>query len=105
MLSRFMALLGVLFPGDLIGEGHHQLSLTCANYMRIAEMDALNEIEAEFVTARLPFVDYIARSWFLHAEKAETRGVTQDYLLRYTQYYPSILERWIKFYRILNPYS
>jgi hypothetical protein len=73
--------------------------------MRIAEMDSPNKHNAKSVRTKLRFIDYVARSWFLYAEKAETRGVPQDYLLRYIQYYPSILERWVRFYRILDPYS
>ncbi|KAH8650891.1 ankyrin repeat-containing domain protein [Tricladium varicosporioides] len=87
---------------DLIGQGHHQLSLICANYMRIAEMDSSNDSNAEAIKAMFPFVDYVVKSWFLHAEKAETRGITQDYLLRYAHYYPNMLERWARFYRILD---
>jgi ankyrin repeat protein len=90
--------------GDPIGQGHRQLSLICANYMRIADS---NKLDAESLKTKLPFVDYIARSWFLHAEKAETRGVPQDYLLRYSQCFPSMLDHWVRFYRILddNKYS
>jgi len=91
--------------GDLIGQGHHQLSLICANYMGIAEMDSLNNPDPESVKTELPFVDYVAGSCLLHAEKAETRGVPQDYLLRYSQYCPSILERWVRFYKIFDPYN
>ncbi|TVY34369.1 Ankyrin repeat domain-containing protein, partial [Lachnellula subtilissima] len=90
--------------GDPIGQGHHQLSLICANYMRFAEMDRPKTLDADIIKTRLPFVDYVVRSWFLHAEQAETRGVPQDYLLRYAQYYPSTPEHWVQFYRILNPY-
>jgi ankyrin repeat protein len=89
-------------PGDLIGQGHHQLSLICANYVKIADMDNSNDPDAKPVKTQFPFMHYAAISWFLHAEKAETRGVPQDYLLRYNQFYPSMLERWVGFYRILN---
>ena len=88
--------------GDPIGQGHHQLSLICANYVRIADS---NNPDAESVKTKLPFMDYVARSWFLHAENAETRGVPQDYLLRYSQYYPSMLDHWVRFYRILDYYN
>ncbi|KAG9228857.1 hypothetical protein BJ875DRAFT_219133, partial [Amylocarpus encephaloides] len=90
---------------DLIGQGHHQLSLICANYMRITEMDSSNESDAKPVKTKLPFMDYVVRSWFLHAEKAETQEVPQDYLLRYGQYCPSMLGRWVKFYRVLDHYN
>jgi hypothetical protein len=91
--------------GDPIGQGHHQFSLICANYMRIAKIGSSNKHNTESVKTKFRFIDYVVRSWFLHAEKAEKRGVPQDYLLRYIQYYPSILERWVRFYRILDPYS
>ena len=88
---------------DPIGQGHHQFSLICANYIRIAKIGSKHD--AKSIKTKARFIDYVVRSWFLHAEKAEKRGVLQDYLLRYIQYYPSMLERWVRFYRILDPYS
>jgi ankyrin repeat protein len=88
-----------------IGQGHHQLSLICANYIRIAKIDNLDKSDAQSVKAQLPFVDYATKYWFLHAEKAEIRGLPQDYLIRYSQYYPRILEHWVRFYTILDYYN
>ncbi|KAH9204318.1 hypothetical protein DL95DRAFT_248121, partial [Leptodontidium sp. 2 PMI_412] len=90
--------------GDVIGQGHHQLSLICANYMRTTEVYNY-KLNIKPAATQLPFVDYAVKSWFLHAEKAETRGVSQDYLLRYYHRFPVVLEPWIRLYRLLNHYD
>ena len=90
-------------PGDPIGQGHHHLSLICANYMRIAEVDSSDESAVGSVKTQLPFIDYVSRFWFSHARKAEAQGVPQDYLLCYIQYCPNLIERWVKFSRMLTP--
>ncbi|CAG8981449.1 hypothetical protein HYALB_00013738 [Hymenoscyphus albidus] len=33
-----------------------------------------------------------------------TRGISQDYLLRYSQCYPGLIKRWVKYYRVLDEY-
>ncbi|KAH6724963.1 ankyrin repeat-containing domain protein [Leptodontidium sp. MPI-SDFR-AT-0119] len=86
---------------DVIGQGHHQLSLICANYMRMTEVNSY-KLDVGLAATQLPFVDYAVKSWFLHAEKAETRGISQDYLLRYYHRFPVVLEPWIRLYRLLD---
>jgi hypothetical protein len=87
-----------------IGQGHRKLSIICANYIRLAEVNDWNKPDAEAIKAQLPFVDYAARYWFLHAEKAETLGIPHDYLLRLSDHCPKIFELWAKVYRILKRY-
>jgi hypothetical protein len=99
-----LGFLDVASCGNPIGQGHHQLSIICANYIRLAEVNNSNELSAKAIKAQLPFVDYATRSWFLHAEKAETLGIPQDYLLRFTQHCPKLLERWVRVYIILDGY-
>ncbi|CZR68408.1 related to ankyrin [Phialocephala subalpina] len=110
-----LGLLDVASLGNLVGQGHHQLSIICANYIRLAQMNNSNRrstkaeapvrgigAEAEAIKVQLPFMDYAARSWFLHAEKAETLGIPQDYILRFSQHCPKILELWVRFYGTLQ---
>jgi ankyrin repeat protein len=91
--------------GDPVGQGHHRLSVACANYIRIAEFNSASMSDAKSLKGELPFIDYVVRSWLLHAEKAEARGVLQDYVLLYIQSDPGILERLVRFYRLLHPYG
>jgi hypothetical protein len=91
-----------LASNNPIGRGHHQLSVICANYVTMAGINNSNSLDIESVKAWLPFMDYAAQSWFLHAENAETQGVSQCYLLRYSQQCPKLLEQWVKFYSVLG---
>jgi hypothetical protein len=113
-----LGFLDVASGGNPIGQGHHQLSIICANYIRLAEMNKSNrrvsqseapyfdieviEAKATAIKVELPFVDYAARAWLSHAEKAETLGILQDYLLRFSQHCPKLLEFWVTIYRILD---
>jgi hypothetical protein len=47
-------------------------------------------------------VNYATASWVLHAEKAETRGVSQAYLLLVDQQYPKFLERCVWLCRVVK---
>jgi hypothetical protein len=70
-----LRILDKTFFKDSIGQGHYQLSLICANYLRIIRIDNLANSGANFLKIQFPFVDYVSRSWFIYAEKAETRGL------------------------------
>jgi hypothetical protein len=105
LLRDSLRFLGVASRGNPIGQGYYQLSIICANYMRLAKVNNLNEPGAEAIKAQLPFMDYAARYWFLHAEKAESLGVPPDYLLRFSQHCPKLLERWARVYAILDRYN
>ncbi|KAH8592557.1 ankyrin repeat-containing domain protein [Bisporella sp. PMI_857] len=97
-----LGLLDVTSRENSIGQGHHQLSLICANYMKITEMDNLSDLSINAIKAWLPFMDYAVRSWFLHAEKAETRGVPQDYLLPLIQHCPKVFQHWVMLNKMLD---
>jgi hypothetical protein len=105
LLRDGLQFLGKIAPGDLIGLGHHQLSLICANYITIAEVGNWKNVDAVSITMQLPFLNYATIFWFVHAEKAETRGVPQDYLPRYSQDCSNSIEHWIDLYRILDKYG
>ncbi|CCD51195.1 hypothetical protein BofuT4_P085570.1 [Botrytis cinerea T4] len=97
--------LDAMICGNPIGQGHNHLSVICANYIGIIKPDYSKEPGEEAIRAQFPFVDYAVRSWYLHAEKAETQGVLQDYLLRFIQHRPFALKNWIWLYEIIDRYN
>ncbi|TGO31111.1 hypothetical protein BPAE_0001g00050 [Botrytis paeoniae] len=97
--------LDTMIRGNPIGQGHNHLSVICANYIGIIRPDYLKKPDEEAIQAQFPFVDYAVRSWYSHAEKAETQGVLQDYLLQFIQHRPYALTNWIWLYRIIDSYN
>ncbi|ATZ48862.1 hypothetical protein BCIN_04g00800 [Botrytis cinerea B05.10] len=96
--------LDTMIRGNPIGQGHNHLSVICANYIGMIKPDYSKKPIERAIQAQFPFVDYAVRSWYLHAEKAETQGVLQDYLLRFIQHYPYALKNWIWLYEIIDRY-
>ncbi|KAM0148092.1 hypothetical protein ACHAPG_010208 [Botrytis cinerea] len=97
--------LDTMIRGNPIGQGHNHLSVICANYIGMIKPDYLKEPIEGAIQAQFPFVNYAVRSWYLHAEKAETQGVLQDYLLQFIQHRPFALKNWIWFYKIIDQYD
>jgi ankyrin repeat protein len=105
LLRDGLEFLDTMSRGNPIGLGHHQLSLICANYIGMIKIDYSKKPDKEAIQAQFPFVDYAVRSWYSHAEKAETQGAPQDYLLRFIQYHPYALKNWIWLYKIIDEYN
>ncbi|KAM0130840.1 hypothetical protein ACHAO1_007621 [Botrytis cinerea] len=100
-----LGFLDSMILGNPIGQGHNYLSVICANYIGMVKPDYSKEPNEGAIQSQFPFVDYAVRSWYLHAEKAETQGVSQNYLLRFIQHYPYALKNWIWLYKITDEYN
>jgi ankyrin repeat protein len=100
-----LVILDTMFRGNPIAQGHNHLSVICANYIGIIRPDRSKKPDKEAIQVQFPFMDYAVRSWYLHAEKAETKGVSQDYLLQFIQHYPYALKNWIWLYKITDEYN
>ncbi|PQE30879.1 ankyrin repeat-containing protein [Rutstroemia sp. NJR-2017a WRK4] len=105
LLRDGLEFLDTMSHGNPIGLGHHQLSVICANYIGMIKIDYSKEPDEEAIQAQFLFVDYAVRSWYLHAEKAETQGIPQDYLLQFIQHHPYAIKNWIWLYKIIDPYN
>ena len=95
---------------EIIGRSQHRLSRSCINYLKLEEVlreytDSRVEYEqVRSIKQKLPFIDYATRSWFLHAEKAEGCGISQQELVQQFKP-PQVFKTWIKIYRMINHYS
>ena len=104
-------------PGDLpadivIGQSHDRLRRSCVNYLRLDEVlrqasfktpttettseDDRHEQTRLLLLEKLPFILYAARSWYLHAEKAEGFGILQEDLVQQLELPPRrVVQSWI----------
>ncbi|KFZ11275.1 hypothetical protein V502_07637 [Pseudogymnoascus sp. VKM F-4520 (FW-2644)] len=70
---------------DAVGQGHHRLAKSCANFLKLGEVQEINP--SQFMITDVsrewyPFLEYATKSWFLHAQIAESKGVLQTGLLQ-----------------------
>ncbi|KAH0556307.1 hypothetical protein GP486_005765 [Trichoglossum hirsutum] len=93
-------------PRDLIGLGHHRLSKSCINYLKLGEsLHRGRTWDSRTSVPELPFIDYATRSWFLHAGDAESRGISQQELVQQFKSPQQVFAIWVKIYRAIDKYS
>ena len=98
---------------DLVGLGHHRLSRSCINYLKLGEVLREDRMwnkqtavgEPHPFLQELPFIQYATKSWFLHAEKAESRGISQTELVQQFEFPQQVFGTWIKIYIEIDRYS
>ncbi|PMD51211.1 putative Pfs NB-ARC and ankyrin-domain-containing protein, partial [Hyaloscypha bicolor E] len=109
LLKDGFAWLDKNFTGNAIGRGHDRLTKSCINYLKLGEVEraaSSSSLVESPLEADLPFLGYSTRSWFLHAQKAESWNIPQsDLIQRFqwptAQYFPN----WIKLSRTLKHYN
>ncbi|KAI9780256.1 MAG: hypothetical protein M1839_006816 [Geoglossum umbratile] len=92
--------------GSAVGRGHHRLSRSCINYSTTEEVCNNNLADWDDVTHRFPFIIYATAFSFLHAEKAESEGYSQEDLITQFQW-PSrdVFQCWVNAHRLIHPHS
>lgn len=100
---------------DIVGQSHDRLSRSCVNYIALEDVqhtahdEVLHKLNTtghllkDRILHDLPFIDYAAKSWFLHAEKAENLGILQQDLIRRFESSPQpAIETWVKMFRLID---
>jgi ankyrin repeat domain-containing protein 50 len=101
-----------LSSNEIIGRSQHRLSRSCINYLKLEEVlreyiNTDSRVEYKQIQSfrqKLPFMDYTTKSWFLHAEKAEGCGISQQELVQQFKP-PRVFKTWVKTYKMLHRYS
>jgi len=95
-------------PHDqIIGRSQDRLCRCCVNYLRLAKVkveweDVKPEKGHNQLNRYLKFIDYAARFWFVHAEKAEKRGVLQEHLVKKFDAVDQLFEHWWEIYKLVT---
>jgi hypothetical protein len=77
--------LGLDSRADVVGQGHHRLARSCVNYLKLGEVQEiklLSSSRSQGTRQNPPFLEYAIQSWFLHAQTAESKGITQNDLIQ-----------------------
>ncbi|KAH7175768.1 hypothetical protein EDB81DRAFT_22618 [Dactylonectria macrodidyma] len=90
----------------VVGIAHYRLSRTCIRYLAMEEIGRSASQEPYRLTSEFPFLHYATTSWVAHTKQSDARGILQEDLLEYFAG-PSntLVERWVRIYRILARYS
>lgn len=79
---------------DVIGKAECRISRSCLNYLTFYDVLARAASQVERIQDSLTFIQYAASYWLLHAERAERRGIEQNYILLRLQSVPRLFETW-----------
>jgi ankyrin repeat protein len=109
LLKDGFRLLNQSSAGNVIGQGHDRLAKSCINYLKLGEVEraaSSSLVDRSSLEADLPFLRYSTKSWFLHAEKADSWNIPQSGLIQRfqwptAQYFPN----WIKLFRTIDKYG
>ncbi|KAN0101984.1 Ankyrin repeat-containing domain protein [Hyaloscypha variabilis] len=98
----------------ILGKSQQRLCKSCVNYLQRqdvlkASQTALptNLYEREEIFLKtLPFIHYATRSWFRHAEQAESLGVLQEDLIQQFRSRSGLaFDSWVKIFRAIDAYN
>jgi ankyrin repeat protein len=90
----------------IVGQGQDRLSRSCVNYLRLAEINWKKIVpDIGPKQLRLPFIEYAAKFWFVHAGKAEQNGISQEYLVEQFGSTGQLFEKWMKICPIVDKKS
>ena len=99
----------------VIGRSEDQLSQCCINYLKLGEV-----LEGEFlerkalegdhswgeeVFHKLPFIKYATKYWFIHAQRAEENGNTQEGIVQQFRAKPKLFKSWTEIYEIIDSHA
>jgi ankyrin repeat protein len=112
---------------EIIGRSQSRLCKSCINYLKCPEIqhelslrrkqgwirglsfwdyknlrEGSNLYGAESWTRHLPFLEYAAKSWFLHAQEAESNGFLQKYLIKNFEDPPELYQDWVMLYNAVR---
>ncbi|KAM6529650.1 hypothetical protein FALCPG4_007779 [Fusarium falciforme] len=90
----------------VVGIAHHRLSRTCIRYLAMEEIGRSASHKPYSLRSKFPFLHYATTSWVVHTKQSDARSIPQEDLLAYFAG-PSntLVERWVRIYRILETYS
>ena len=109
LLKDGFAWLDQNFTGNAIGRGHDRLTKSCINYLKLGEVEraaSSSSLKESSLEADLPFLRYSTKSWFLHAQKAESGDVLQSDLIQRFQWPTAhYFLNWIKLFTAIDEYG
>ncbi|KAI8674488.1 hypothetical protein NCS57_00346700 [Fusarium keratoplasticum] len=91
---------------DFVGIAHHRLSRTCIRYLAMEEIDRSASQKRSDILSEFPLLHYATTSWVAHTKESDARSISQEDLLEYfAGPLNTLMERWVRIYRILDTYS
>ncbi|KFZ03150.1 hypothetical protein V502_11189 [Pseudogymnoascus sp. VKM F-4520 (FW-2644)] len=76
---------------DGIGQSHNRLCRSCINYLKLEDVSYNNPYNYKVYSPTQPFVRYATQYWLAHAERAESYGVSQEYLIQRLGLHPDLV--------------
>jgi ankyrin repeat protein len=87
---------------NIVGLSEDRLSKSCINYLKLGDILREDRSWDTSIETELPFISYATKCLFLHAERAERCGITQEDLVQQFKYPPQTLRTWVNIYRVID---
>ncbi|KAH7176285.1 hypothetical protein EDB81DRAFT_897484 [Dactylonectria macrodidyma] len=90
----------------VVGMAHFRLSRICIRYLAMEEIDQSINNGHHMLTIDFPFLYYATISWVAHTKQSDARSISQEDILEYfAGSSNTLVERWLRIYRVLKKYS
>ncbi|KAJ4183501.1 hypothetical protein NW759_017070, partial [Fusarium solani] len=90
----------------VVGIAHHRLSRTCIRYLAMEEIGRSASHDPYSLGSSFPFLHYATTSWVAHTKQSDAISISQEDLLEYfAGPLNTLMERWVRVYRILERFS
>lgn len=95
---------------QIIGQSQNRLSRSCVNYFKAPQILQENwEDDSEkfevLKAHKYPFFNYAIEKWWVHAEKAERKGLCQEHLVQQLEEPLGFFDKYISFERAIDTHS
>ncbi|THV51253.1 hypothetical protein BGAL_0117g00080 [Botrytis galanthina] len=94
----------------IIGQSQDRLSRSCVNYVKLPEISQENWVDdsekvEDLKAHKYHFFEYAIQKWWVHAEKAERRGMCQRHLVQHLEEPPEFFDKYITLERAIDIHS
>jgi ankyrin repeat domain-containing protein 50 len=97
---------GGLCTNEIVGRSQRRLLRSCLNYLKLGEinLDEHRLLLQWLAGEKFPFISYATKFLFIHAEKAESYGISLCDLVQYFEGAEQLFKKWVQIYREIDKY-
>jgi ankyrin repeat protein len=96
-----------LCTNEIVGRSQRRLLRSCLNYLKLGEinLDEHRLLPGWLLEDKFPFINYATKFLFIHAEIAESHGISLCDLVQYFEGSEQLFKKWVQIYRKIDEYS
>lgn len=87
---------------EVFGRSEDRLCRCCINYLNLAKVLGEEQTWKKEIVHELSFIEYATKFWFVHAEKAEAHGSSQEHLIERFLAKQNLFQTWANIYEVID---